>query len=627
MEKAPKSPLVTEPGLQALIHRLEVGGGSSFLKWLLLGLAVVALIVGYDWRGYKNLNTQEAMDAAQLARNLAEGQGYSTLFIRPLSIYLITNHAGVSSFTAPDPAKLKGMHPDLANPPVYPLILAGLMKVLPFPFEIPGAGAAGTGKAPNYFWNKNDAFWWYPPDFIIASFNQLLFLGVVAMTFLLARKLFDVRVAWLSAGLLLGTELLWRFTVSGLSTILLMLIFLGVAWCLVWLEEAARLRPETHPAQLRYAALAGLLVGVGALTRYAFGWLILPVTVSVVWFSVGTRRAVNALAAVMIFAAVLTPWVVRNYRVCGQPFGTATFTVMESTGAFQEYRLQRALRPDFSKYNIGFFWQKLLLNTRGLVSNDLPKLGGNWTSAFFLAGLLLAFKSPAIRRLRYFVLLALLALAVAQALGRTQLADDIPETNTENLLVLLTPLIIIFGVSLFFVLLDQLELPVPELRFGIIAGFGAVICLPMILIFLPPKTYPIAYPPYYPPIIQQVCNWMKPGDADSSGDLMMSDVPWAVAWYGHRQCAWLTLDAQRQFMALNDDLKPVRALYLTPRSTDGRLLTQWVRSGELSWGTLVLAAVVRGEVPPEFPLRKAPAGFLPEQIFLTDQERWLWPTK
>ena len=32
------------------------------------------------------------MDAAQLARNIAEGKGYTTLFIRPFSLYLVQSH-------------------------------------------------------------------------------------------------------------------------------------------------------------------------------------------------------------------------------------------------------------------------------------------------------------------------------------------------------------------------------------------------------------------------------------------------------------------------------------------------------------------------------------------------------
>ena len=46
----------------------------------------------YDWRCYRNMNTAEAMDSAQVARNLAEGHGFTTLFIRPLSLYLLEQH-------------------------------------------------------------------------------------------------------------------------------------------------------------------------------------------------------------------------------------------------------------------------------------------------------------------------------------------------------------------------------------------------------------------------------------------------------------------------------------------------------------------------------------------------------
>ena len=47
-------------------------------------------------------------------------------------------------------------------------------------------------------------------------------------------------MAWLSALLVLGCALLWRFSVSGLSTLLLMVIFLGLTWCMLKIEELAR---------------------------------------------------------------------------------------------------------------------------------------------------------------------------------------------------------------------------------------------------------------------------------------------------------------------------------------------------------------------------------------------------
>ena len=77
------------PFIQDIIHRIEEGPGLRYLRYSLIPIAILGLILLYDFRGMKNFNTQEAMDSAQLARNLAEGKGYTTLFIRPFSVYLI----------------------------------------------------------------------------------------------------------------------------------------------------------------------------------------------------------------------------------------------------------------------------------------------------------------------------------------------------------------------------------------------------------------------------------------------------------------------------------------------------------------------------------------------------------
>src|SRR5207249_7347194 len=122
--------------------------------------------------------------------------------------------------------------------------------------------------------------------------------------------------------------------------------------------------------------------------------------------------------------------------------------------------------------------------------------GGSWLSAFFLVGLLLGFRNPALSRLRYFLLFCLPVLVIVQALGHTHLSEDSPEINSENLLVIVAPLVLMFGVGLFFLLLDQISFPVLELRHAVILGFGLVTGLPMILVFLPPKPNPVAYPPY-----------------------------------------------------------------------------------------------------------------------------------
>src|SRR5437762_6877906 len=119
------------PILQDLIHKLEVGGGGRFIKIGLALLVFLGATVWYNYRNFKNMSTQEAMDSAQLARNISQGKGYTTLFVRPFSMYLLKKH-NEARRGAPEPGKsaeftqIKDRHPDITNPPVYPFVLAWL---------------------------------------------------------------------------------------------------------------------------------------------------------------------------------------------------------------------------------------------------------------------------------------------------------------------------------------------------------------------------------------------------------------------------------------------------------------------------------------------------------------------
>ena len=215
---------------QQLIHALEMGAGMRWLQVALGALAVAMLLVGYDLRQFRNLSTREAMDSAQLARNISEGKGFTTQFIRPFSLHLIKRAnqgrlASLSEEQKVDLSQVRGAHPDIANAPAYPLLLAGLFKVVP----------AGQDLAKNPSLSGR-----YRPDLMIALFNQLLFLCLTLLTYLLARALFDGKVALLSAIVLFGTELLWRFSASGLSTMFLLIQFMLLALALMRFEAATR---------------------------------------------------------------------------------------------------------------------------------------------------------------------------------------------------------------------------------------------------------------------------------------------------------------------------------------------------------------------------------------------------
>jgi 4-amino-4-deoxy-L-arabinose transferase-like glycosyltransferase len=598
--------------LQHLIHALEVGRFSRWLQLLPLAAAVVALAVLYDLSAYRSFSAPEAMDAAQVARNLAEGKGYTTDFIRPFSVFLISKHnhelhAGEIQLTnAVDFAQVNSPHPDLANPPVYPLLLAGLFKWWHPDWKVE------THKP---FWSAGGRFLRFKPEFRIAIVNQIIFLFVVALTFFITRELLDVSAAWLAAVLTLGADILWRFSVSGLSTMFLLVIFLGIVWLLIKIEILGRAEPIATRKIFLLAIAAGVLAGLGMLTRYSFGWVMVPLIIHVTLYG-GVRRPGLAVAASLAFAAVVTPWILRNYAVSGTLFGTAGYAVVEGTFAFPGSRLLQSTNPDLtSAYWVRPYLGKFMTNIRFVLQGDVLRLGGSWLAVLFLAGLLLGLRNISARRLRYFTMSCVGVFIVVQALGRTTLSNYSPDINSENLLVLLTPLVVIFGVVFFLTLLNQMKTPSLATRYGVIALLVLICCQPLIASLLPPKASSVAYPPYYPPEIQKVSGWMRPGE------LMMSDIPWGVAWYGRHQCAWTTMNSQYEFFQFNDYVKPVRGLYLTLNTLDGKLFTECLQGGVDSWGNFVLKTIAANQIPAQFPLQVAPYG-LQSGLFLTDRQRW-----
>jgi hypothetical protein len=605
--------------VQGVIHRLEVGGGARYIRVALTVLAVLILTGLYDIYCFRNFSNQEAMDSAQLARNLAQGKGYTTQFIRPFSLYLFSRryqetHGVPALGSNPDLTQIRTNHPDIANAPVYPMVLAGLMKVLPFQYEIPSKARP--------FWTIYGRFVRYQPDFLIAMFNQVLFLILVWLVFLLARRLFDRTVAWWSALLLLGTELLWRFSASGLSTMLLLLIFIALVWSLAWLDREVNEPSLGTGALFGLAALAGVLTGLGGLTRYSFGWVILPVILFLLLFT-GRKRVPLAATSLLAFLLVVAPWVVRNFNVSGRPFGTATYAIDATTYQFPEYQLERSLEPELKGASFSGYGYKLLTNLRRLVSNDLPKLGGTWVSAFFLVGLLVSVRNPEAGRLRYFVLACLLVLALTQALGRTQLSEDSPEVNSENLLVLLAPMVLVYGVSLFSLLVEQVDLPIRELRYALLGGAGALFCLPLILALAPPHPSPVSFPPYHPQMVQENAQQWTMKD-----ELVMSDIPWATAWYGQRQCVWLTANGLQEFYTINDFQKPIQEIYFSAVTLNAMSASRLGKQATGStWDNFVLDVVARtqfglGGVPKGFPLAYPRPGW-PYHFVLTFRQRAL----
>ncbi len=580
------------PPVQEIIHWLEAGEGARWLRRVVSVLFILTLLAWYNLYQTRNFSAPEAMEAAQLARNLARGEGFATQVVRPLTLQMVEDTLGVEARLGRRP------HPDLVNPPLYPALLAGWMKLLPFRFEIEGP------------------FWRYQPEVFITLFNQLLQLGLVLWVWFLARRLLNAEAATVLAAVLLVSDYLWRFSASGLPTLLTMLGFVGLLDALSRLERRQR---EGH-ARGRHlwpaAAAAGLALGLLGLTRYGLLALIVPVALFYLFFL--ERRALAAfLVTLAVAAAVVAPWLVRNHQLSGTLFGVRSYALYQETLRFPQGRLERTFQPDLEIVQTTDLIRKASEGLRQVAGDDLLRLGGSWVGAFFLVGLLGQFGRPELNRMRVFLLMCLPVLALTQALGRTHLSALNPVFTTENLLATLMPGICLVGVAFFFWLVGRLELPYAEFRHVLSTLLVLGTALPLALRVLPPRTVPIVYPPYYPPYLQETAGFLKPTE------LMMSDVPWATAWYGDRLSVWTTMDARTSFFEVNDRHKAVAALLLTPQTTDAQFRRQILQSRDHGWARLVLEVLFRTNVPPGFPVRHAWRRGTPDHLFLADRPRWL----
>ncbi|MCW5559811.1 MAG: hypothetical protein KIT22_18495, partial [Verrucomicrobiae bacterium] len=512
------NPRTPPKGIQTLVHYLEVGSGQVWLRRLVALVLVVLFGVIYQMTEARNFSAPDAMDAAQLGRNLAEGRGYTTGVIRPLSLHLLQSRAAA---VGEDPrAVLTAPHPDIENPPVYPLMLAALFKAMPASYRY--------GLPADQFFRRPYA------EVFISALNLGLFAVVVVLVAWLGRRLFDPTVGFLAAGATLATEHFWRFANAGLPTLWLMVLALLLVHVLVSFDRAASAPQPSGGRLFGLTLAAGVILGIAALTRYAFAWLALPVGGFLLWRGAPWRWRLT-LVMMLTVAAILAPWLYRNWRLSGNPFGTALYSVVANTETFPGDRLERSQSPRLDQMHRLEPARKLVANAGTILRDEIPQLGGNWLAAFFLAGLLVPFHDPTRNRIRWFLVCALLVLAVVQAGVQTSVTTNFGAFTGENLLVVLAPLAFVFGAGLVVLLLDQIEWPAPLLRTLVLNVVLFGLAAPFLIACLPPRSVSLSDPPYRPAIIREFAGFTP------ERTLFLSDIPWAVAWYGPRDCLWATL--------------------------------------------------------------------------------------
>lgn len=568
---------------QEFIHWLEVGAGARWIRRIAVMAAVLALSLLLARQQFHGPVTEGTIAQADLARQLADGHGFTTLINYPQTAAVLRQR-GVNF----DPAT---PYPELHQAPLYPLVIAAALRLVP---EARRAALFTSTPVPP------DGF---AGDYFLLGLNLVLLWLAAWLTFDLGRRLFEPRVGWLASLALLLSMPIWQQTVMVNGMPLMMVLVLALFQCWHRVEQAAE-AGEGERAPWLWLGLLGAAAALLFLAEYSAGVLTFVALVYAGFRFRGQARWFAVAGVAAGFALVAGPWVIRNVIVAGHPVALAAQNVALKYG--DPTAEPGALRATFSADPLPIDLKKLcnkaLTSLQESIRSRIWSGGAMWLTAFFVAGWLYAFRSPVVNRLRWVFSAAYLAALVGQA--------ALNSGESERLAAIwLTPLVLIFGAGFFFVLLGSNAVLSgwPRTLAALLLGLQV---LPLAHDALEPRRLHFQYPPYFPGLLQGLRVELERREQVGRFGIM-ADVPAGVAWYG-RTRVWAQPPRLRDFYAITLE-QPIGELLLTPRTLDrpffSELNARPVMPGNLGgvanrfgeWGE-IYAGLLTGNFPREFPL-------------------------
>jgi len=531
-----------EIGVQTAVHSLEQGRLAPVIRGAMFAVLIIALTLLYLFVQFRGFATVTAMDQAQIARNIASGKGFTTQFIRPLAVWQLEN-AGKDI-----PAD---NFPDFYQAPLGPLVNALPLSLV------------------KSWWKMTPTDLVYTGDRIIAAFSVLCFLLSVTVWYLVGIRLFDSKLSLIGCAIILMTDMMWQFSLSGLPQMLMLLLFSGAVWLTIF---AMQKREQLLPVILALFG-AGLLFGLMTLAHGLAAWIFLGWLVfALVYFQPRGLVALVALAALLM---VTLPWMVRTYSVCGNPFGLSVYAALSGGDPEEGYLRSLDAAPAVGGSGV-------LARIKSGVSTQLEGLfsflGMNLAAGAFFLALLHPFRSPTVSMFRWCIVL--MWVGAVTGMGAFGIGGVI---SSNQLHVLFLPLFILFGLAFLMVLWSRWELGFPLLRL-IFLGTVIFLCsVPLLATLFFSRSAPIQWPPYIPPFVAILGDWY------GEKEIIASDMPWAVAWYAQRKSVLLP-ESVRAFNRLNDYRvlgEPISGLYLTPITGNLRLFSDIYKGAYKEWALMI----------------------------------------
>ncbi len=495
---------------------------------LIIGLSIFKLSISY-----RGLDQPVAMDQAQIARQVCLGKGFTTQFLRPMEVKNAAKAQG-------DKLNFDSFR-DTTHAPLNICAMAAALKLSGYDRFESRRMVSGESNI-------------YAGDRVISSVSMLFFLGALALTYTLVARIFDEVVAATTTAFLTLSDLMLQYAASGLPQPLMMCCMLGA---LHFLLSAVRANQEERGgALIIHLALAFACITLLCLSC----WMAVWVALGLIIFCAAYFRPFGAYAVpgiIILGLGLLLP-LLSNTTHSGSFMGNAYYALYNCFGSGEDLVLRTTTASSLPLDNTSFML-KLVGYTFGQLDGMYVAMGSILVTPFFFLTLLSRYKTAWAEGVKWatfsmwsFACIGMALYGVTTSFDATQLAP------------IFAPIFTAYGVALVFNFLGRLQLGA---SFGLARSLTIFIMLAVsagaFLFNLPGEFYRGLWlrdkglphsPPYYPSALNAKSGENKTlAELSNEQDIIVTDQPWAVAWYANRKALWTPL----RIDDYTNDLEPI----------------------------------------------------------------------
>ena len=619
--------MASEVKAQEFVHTLEHGRG----RWWIIFLLIIAFAAfqtvahifinplnrqGGQASIFCGLTHPKGIEQAVIARELVRGHGFSTMVIKPAAIDLVEKNKGEGAFSAfLDPnGPTRGNIPDLYHAPLHPWlnsIALGTVAGFSDKFKL---RVDENGNAAFLPLQKNEFI--LPADRVIAAMGIFFFMASIAVSFLIARRLFDERLATIAVVLMLFCNQFWQLASTGLPQNLMLFLFSAAIYLMT---RALAARSENTP-KWPWLAGAGICFGLLALTHPLTTFIFIGALI----YTAIAFRPIGRDAGVMlvIFLACLSPWLIRNSKLSGSLGGLGAKTCYVGVRG-SESQIMRTLSKRDEYIPVINFRSKIQRGVIEQLDTLYGRLGKIIAAPLFFLALLHPFRKRETRSLRWGILLMWLFAVFGMALFGFNDGEFVADIQSNDLYPLFIPAMTFYGLGLLLVLWSRVVFMGSELARirQVDMGFTALVIVlsgfPLLNTYTDPPRMAFVWPPNCPIVIRNLSDWYAPDE------IICSDMPWAVAWYADRKSLWLpyTISDFSDLAEFRFHGK-ITGLFLTPVTGFRGLLSEVAVGEYKAWSAFIMRDP---RAAANFPLKVARPMFLMEAahyLLFADRDRW-----